>query len=296
MSSIPGVVVNLSVMARGDTSPILLVFFAHENRREKRMSWFGKIIGGTLGLFVGGPIGAIGGAALGHFMFDRHDEGGGAFGWGEQIGAGQRQRVFTTEQTQATYFVALFSMLGKLAKADGTVSQAEGEAFKAMLKQMPLNRDQRQFAINIFNEAKRSPYSIEDFARQFRQITAGRTEIHTQMVDMLYQLAAVDQHLHEQEERAIRSVSRILGLSDSQVDGIKAKYFEEAGSHYQVLGISPSASDDEVRKAYRELARQYHPDTVVSKGLPEEFVTFAHTRFKEIQAAYDSIKKERGIR
>jgi DnaJ like chaperone protein len=262
------------------------------------MSWFGKIVGGTLGLFVGGPIGAIGGAALGHYVFDREaDEqaGGAARGWGEQVGGGRWQQVRTQEQAQATYFVALFSMLGKLAKADGTVSQAEGEAFKAMLKQMPLGRDQRQFAINIFNEAKRSPYSIEDFADQFRQITGGRPEIHTQMVDMLYQIAAVDQHLHEREEEAIRSVSRILGLSDDQVDGIKAKYFEATGEHYKVLGISADASDDAVRSAYRELARKYHPDTVVSKGLPEEFVQFAHKRFQEIQAAYESIKAERNM-
>ncbi|MFP4566565.1 MAG: TerB family tellurite resistance protein [Spirochaetaceae bacterium] len=259
------------------------------------MSWFGKIVGGTLGLFVGGPIGAIGGAALGHYVFDRGDgTAGGGFA-GERIGAGRPHPFSLREQAQATYFVALFSMLGKLAKADGTVSRAEGEAFKNMLRQMPLSHAQREFAVNIFNEAKRSPYSIEDFARQFQQITAGRPEIHTQMVDMLYQLAAVDQHLHEQEEAAIRSVSRILGLNDRQVDGIKAKYFDAAGSHYEVLGISPSASDDDVRRAYRELARQYHPDTVVSKGLPEEFVDFAHTRFKEIQAAYEAIKQERGM-
>ena len=259
------------------------------------MSWFGKIVGGTLGLFVGGPIGAIGGAALGHFMFDRAE--GAGFGWQEQLGghgAGW-QRVTTQEQAQATYFVALFSLLGKLAKADGTVSQAEGEAFKAMVNQMPLGREQRQFAINIFNEAKRSPYSIEDFARQFRDITPGRTEIHTQMVDMLYQIAAVDEHLHEQEEAAIRSVSRILGLSDRQVDGIKAKYFDDTAAHYKVLGISSDATDDEVRSAYRELAREYHPDAVVSKGLPEEFVNFAHRRFQEIQNAYEEIKKERNM-
>jgi DnaJ like chaperone protein len=259
------------------------------------MSWFGKIVGGTLGLFVGGPIGAIGGAALGHFMFDRGE--GAGFGWQEQLGGhgGGAQRVTTQEQAQATYFVALFSLLGKLAKADGTVSQAEGEAFKAMLNQMPLSREQRQFAVNIFNEAKRSPYSIEDFARQFRDITPGRTEIHTQMVDMLYQIAAVDQHLHEQEEAAIRSVSRILGLSEHQVNGIKAKYFDDTAAHYNVLGISSEATDDEVRSAYRELARQYHPDTVVSKGLPEEFVNFAHKRFQEIQNAYEEIKKERNM-
>ena len=258
------------------------------------MSWFGKIVGGTLGLFVGGPIGAIGGAALGHYVFDRGgDQAGGGFA-GERIGGGQ-PGFSSREQAQATYFVALFSMLGKLAKADGTVSRAEGEAFKNMVRQMPLSHDQREFAINVFNEAKRSPYSIEDFARQFQQITAGRPEIHTQMVDMLYQLAAVDQHLHEQEEAAIRSVSRILGLNDRQVDGIKAKYFDAAGSHYEVLGIPASSSDDEVRKAYRELARKYHPDTVVSKGLPEEFVDFAHTRFKEIQAAYEAVKRERNM-
>ena len=259
------------------------------------MSWFGKIVGGTLGLFVGGPIGAIGGAALGHYMFDRGEGQDAGFGWGEQVGAGQRQRVSTREQAQAAYFVALFSMLGKLAKADGTVTEAEGRAFKSMLSQMPLNHEQRQFAINIYNEAKRSPYSIEDFAHQFSQITAGRAEIHTQMIDMLYQIAAVDQHLHENEEAAIRSVSRILGLSDSQVDGIKAKYFQDTGSHYEVLGISPSASDEDVRKAYRELAREYHPDTVVSKGLPEEFVNFAKKRFQEIQASYEAIKQERNM-
>lgn len=260
------------------------------------MSWFGKVVGGTLGLFVGGPIGAIGGAALGHFVFDRGDiQQSTGWGWGEQLGGGPRFRVTTQEQAQATYFVALFSMLGKLAKADGTVSRAEGEAFKAMVNQMPLSADQRKFAINVFNEAKRSPYSIEDFAEQFSRITAGRGEIHTQMIDMLYQLAAVDQHLHENEEAAIRSVSRILGLSDDQVDGIKAKYFESVGEHYKVLGISPSSSDEEVRQAYRELARQYHPDAVVSKGLPEEFTEFAHKRFKEIQNAYEAIKKERGL-
>jgi len=258
------------------------------------MSWFGKIVGGTLGLFVGGPIGAIGGAALGHYVFDR-GEGVERLGFGGQTAGGQGFRATTQEQAQAAYFIALFSMLGKLAKADGTVSRAEGEAFKSMVHQMPLSSDQRKFAINVFNEAKRSPYSIEEFAEQFRRITAGRQEIHIQMIDMLYQLAAVDQHLHENEEAAIRSVSRILGISEDQVDGIKAKYFESAGEHYKVLGISPSSSDEEVRRAYRELARQYHPDTVVSKGLPEEFVDYAHKRFKEIQSAYEAIKKERGL-
>jgi DnaJ like chaperone protein len=259
------------------------------------MSWYGKIVGGALGLFVGGPIGAIAGAALGHYAFDRGGvQAGGGFAGG-RIGGGGQQRFSIREQAQAAYFVALFSMLGKLAKADGTVSREEGEAFKNMLRQMPLSHAQREFAINVFNEAKRSPYSIEDFARQFQQITAGRPEIHTQMVDMLYQLAAVDQHLHEQEEAAIRSVSRILGLNEQQVDGIKAKYFDDAASHYEVLGIPASSSDEEVRKAYRELARKYHPDTVVSKGLPEEFVDFAHKRFKEIQAAYEAVKSERNM-
>lgn len=262
------------------------------------MSWFGKIVGGTLGLFVGGPIGAIGGAALGHYVFDRQEDGeraGASFGWGERVEDRHPGRAANREQAQAAYFVALFSMLGKLAKADGTVSQAEGEAFKAMLNQMPLNAEQRQFAINVFNESKRSPYSIEDFAKQFRDITQGRTEIHTQMVDMLYQIAAVDEHLHDQEEAAIRSVSRILGLSDDQVEAIKSRYFDKFGEHYKVLGISSDASDEEVRSAYRELARTYHPDTVVSKGLPEEFVNFAHKRFQEIQNAYDAVKKERNM-
>lgn len=239
---------------------------------------------------MGGPLGAIGGAALGHILFDRQHGESGA-GAQARPGGGFAGR----EQAQAAYFVALFSILGKLAKADGTVSKEEGEAFKDLLSRLRLNEQQRDFAIRIFNESKSSSYSIEDFARQYQQLSGGRIEVLTQMIDMLYFIAAADGHLAPQEEEAIKSVAGIFRLSDTQVSGIKARYFTETNKYYKVLGLDPNCSDEELRSAYRDLVRQYHPDTVVSKGLPDEFVDFAKKRFQEIQEAYENIKKERNL-
>jgi len=264
------------------------------------MSWFGKIVGGTIGLMLGGPIGAMGGAALGHFFFDKQDSGGfgGAFGAGQ---AGGRPGYmpgggFTNqERIQASYFVALFSMFGKIAKADGLVTRHEGDLVVRFIDQMGLSGQQREFAIRVFNEAKDSPYSAEDFARQFYQLTAGNSNIHLNMIDMLFQVASADGTIHELEEQMIRRIADVFRLGPQQYDSIRSKYVQDTDRYYKILGCSPSSSDEEIRTAYRKLVREFHPDTVTSKGLPEEFVKFATRRFREIQEAYEEIKKERNM-
>ncbi len=272
------------------------------------MSWFGKIVGGTIGLMLGGPLGAIGGAALGHYFVDKPEEqvsgraGGAGFGGGQfrggpfgGFGRGAFGGFTTVERIQATYFVAVFSILGKIAKADGTVTKAEGDLVLRFIEQMGLQGQSRQFAIDVFNEAKSSPYSVEDLAGQLFQISAGRREIHLNFIDMLFQIAVADGVLRDTEESMIRRVARVLHLDESTMESIKRKYQNTADAAYRSLGVTPEADNDEIRDAYRKLVRENHPDRVIAKGMPEEFVQFATRRFQEIQDAYETIKRERGI-
>lgn len=269
------------------------------------MSWFGKIVGGTIGLMFGGPLGAIAGAAAGHYFYDRGQQGDGGGGWafGPGAGTGRFERqghgfgggYSAQERAQAGYFVAVFSIFGKIAKADGTITKQEGDLVMRFLDQMGVQGEQRQFAIDIFNNAKDSPYSAEDFARQFAELTRGRREIHLNLIDMLFQIALADGALDDAEETMIHSVARTIGIDEQQVASIQGKYGATADKAYKVLGVDPNASDDEVRAAYKKLVNDYHPDKITSKGLPEEFVQFATKRFQEIQDAYESVKKQRGM-
>lgn len=297
------------------------------------MSWFGKMIGGSIGLTIGGPLGAVVGAVIGHNLFDKDSRGpqrrrrvewdaddgrtggrsrgtGYSYQRSSATGSGSSSRTsggtgYGTssrsssasglEQKQAAYFLALFSILGKLAKADGRVTREEGEAVVTFLDRMGVTGDERQFAIRVFNEAKDARYDVSDFARQFAEMTAGQHDLRSSMVDMLFQIAIADNEFHPAEEAIINRVAEILGISASQRDSIRARYIGNAEHAYAVLGLSDAASDDEVRAAYRQLVQEYHPDRIVAQGMPQEFVEYATGRFQEIQTAWDQIKRARNL-
>ncbi|MEX2442918.1 MAG: TerB family tellurite resistance protein [Alkalispirochaeta sp.] len=258
------------------------------------MSWFGKMVGGTIGLVLGGPLGAIAGGAIGHHLFDKeHPEetsrAGGTFG------GGGFARSSVAEQRQMTFFLALFSILGKLAKADGRVSREEGEQIVAFLDQMNVSGEQRSFAIRVFNEAKDSSYSVEDFAQQFAEFSRGRHDLRSSMMDMLFRIALADGEFHPAEDAMIASVAQILGISNQELQTIRERYVATAHQAYATLGVNPDADDDEVKGAYRKLVHEHHPDRIVSEGMPEEFVEYATRRFQEIQDAWQTIRKERNL-
>lgn len=258
------------------------------------MSWFGKMVGGTIGLMMGGPLGAIAGGAIGHHLFDKEHPPADP-GSGRPIGNGGFSRSSAAEQRQMTFFLALFSILGKLAKADGRVSQEEGEQIVSFLDQMNVHGEQRSFAIRVFNEAKDSPYSAEDFARQFADFSRGRHDLRSSMMDMLFQIALADGELHPAEDAMITSVAQILGISNQELQAIRERHVATSHKAYATLGISPDADDDEVKSAYRKLVQEHHPDRIVSEGMPEEFVEYATQRFQEIQDAWQTIRKERNL-
>ena len=264
------------------------------------MAWFGALLGGAVGFMLGGPLGAIGGAALGHFFMDRGSQRGDTRGYSSYSSPFLRQgggygQAATVERVQASYFVAVFSIFGKIAKADGVVTKQEGEMVRRFVDQMGIRGEQREFALRVFNEARNSSYSVRELATQFYQLTYGRREIHTNFIDMLYQIAGADGVIHPREEELIREVAATIHVTADIMEAIRARYGDTIDADYTLLGISPDSSDAEVRSAYRRLAAEHHPDRIIAKGMPEEFVAFATKRFQAIQGAYEHIAHARKL-
>ena len=252
------------------------------------MSWLGKIIGGTMGLFLGGPLGLIAGVAFGN-LFDS---------------AGRVRTdsasISTTDQTQMVFFVGAFSMLAKVATSDGSmVAQERAKVEEFITKDLRLSGQERQAAVNVFNAALTSSGTFEQFALQFYQNFASERTILELLMDVLVRVAAADGTITPPEKNLIDSAAHIFRIPDSLLASIINRYSSQSASPskaYSVLHLTKSATDEDVKKAYRKLSIEFHPDTIASKGLPEEFTRFATEKFRAIQDAYESIKKERGMK
>lgn len=260
------------------------------------MSWWGKLIGGTFGFMLGGPLGALLGAALGH-NFDRGlgDFRSGNFGFGVDV-----------EQIQSAFFTATFSMMGYLAKADGLVTRDEIAMAETVMRQMHLSSQQKKVAISLFDRGKAQDFPVDEVLTQFRQVCHRRTNLLQMFLEILIATALADGAIHGVEKRILQETAEALGFSRAQLEAILQR--QQAGAHlqgqrpdsaaaladaYKLLGVSKSASDAEVKKAYRRLISQHHPDKLVSKGLPEEMMALANKKTMEIKEAYELIKKSR---
>jgi DnaJ like chaperone protein len=247
------------------------------------MGWLGKIVGGTLGFALGGPLGAIAGAALGH-TFDASNE------------QYSRARLSYHEESQMTFFVATFSMLAKVASADGRISEEEIRALEDfMAHELNLTPESKRFAVEIFETALNSPMAFEDFAHQFYNQFHNQPRFLDLMIDMLVRLSVADGTMSESEEKLIRSAARIFHFSEQKYTELKSRYAPDFEKYYAILGTNSKASNDEIKRQYRKLVKEYHPDKIASKGLPEEFTKFANDKFREIQEAYDAVKQERNL-
>jgi DnaJ like chaperone protein len=250
------------------------------------MGWLGKVVGGTIGFALGGPLGAIAGTAFGH-MFDAD---------GEQYYSDERPSLSSDERAQMTFFVASFSMLAKLAKADNRVSDEEIRTVENfMAHDLNLNTESRNFAINIFRAALDSPETFQDFARQFHDQFRYQPRLLEMMIDILMRVSMADGTISEIENSLIRDAVRIFNFSEDAYSKLTLSHVQDVEKYYAILGSTRDDSDQEIKSRYRKLVQEYHPDKIASKGLPEEFNKFAHDKFREIQEAYDVVKKERGM-
>lgn len=260
------------------------------------MGWIGKLIGGAMGLAIGGPLGMIAGIAFGN-LFDRAGQLS-----GQQEGSipfGDMNRLSAEQQSQMVFFVGAFSMLARIATVDGRLLPEEQQKVEEFIQRdLKLDMQSRQAALRVFNAALTGGGTFEQFATQFYQNFAHEPALLELMVDILVRVAVADGVLNDSEDRLITVAARIFRISDALLVNIKRRHtsFTAAPSKaYAVLGLQPGAPIEEIKKAYRKLSIEFHPDTVASKGLPEEFTTFATEKFRSIQEAYDTIKKERNI-
>lgn len=260
------------------------------------MACFGKIIGGLLGLSLGGPIGMIAGMAFGN-LFDNAEPYSQNASSTKYYEFGHR-RMNRIEQRNMLFFVGVFSLLARLTQADSKVSNEERAAVNKFIDEdLHLDAASKDAARRVFEAALVNEGTVEQFAKQLYSGFSHDQAILQLTIDALFKVGISDGSLSIEEENLIKQVIAIFRFSPSYFDGMKNKYSTSNSleSAYMTLGINKNVTDSEVKKAYRKLSIEYHPDTIASKGLPEEFSNFATQKFREIQQAYEKIKKERNF-
>ncbi len=260
------------------------------------MSIWGKIIGGGTGFILGGPIGALLGVLAGHGV-DRvrnsekkilSKESGNYV----DLDTNLKEKIFAT---------GVIALAAKIAKADGKVSVDEIKKFKEIFEYRL--EDEKTISL-IFNEAKKSSDGYESYAKQLVETFPNNPLILYEVVNALFAISFVDGYLHKNEERIIKDISKIFGISSSTYYSIKASYttdnniknsesLDELSKAYAVLGLSSDVTDKGLDKAYKILIKDYHPDRLVGYGLPRDFIDLANNRLAKINASYDYIKSNR---
>ena len=276
--------------------------------RRAKMGLLGTLVGGSLGFMMFGPLGAIVGGAIGANLGEPAIRGpfGGATQSGSMSyggnGGGPYARygspVRDPRQAQQAFLVAMISLAAKVAKADGRVTAEEVRSFDAFLRdRLGMPAEDRRVAARLFNEARDSTVPAEEFARQVRALIGHDPARLRDLVSLLMSVAAADRRIGSEEDRLLRSIARELGLTARDYEEAAAMFQPRSNvdASYAVLGLTRDASDDEVKKAYRRLAREYHPDVVANKGMGEDFQKFADEKMRAINAAYDAVKEARGL-
>lgn len=260
-------------------------------------NWTGKIIGAAIGLFSGGIFGLFLGLLVGN-VFD-------------QLTARQLPKGQARGANQNVFFRVTFLVMGQLAKSDGRVTEEEISQARFIMDQMGLNEAQRKEAIGYFTEGKSPHIDLDKELQQLMRAVGHRGSLIQMFLEIQLSVAYADGQLSLQEKHLLDKVCRIMGISALQFQFIHARVkasqeqfrgqFNRDFAHseselktaYGVLGVTESATDAELKKAYRKLMSQHHPDKLVAKGLPEEMMKLAKEKAQEIQTAYDKIKKAR---
>lgn len=242
------------------------------------MSIWGKFGGAAAGFLLGGgPIGALLGALAGHFLIDREIP---SLEPGEAPGI-----VFT---------IAMIALAAKMAKADGTVTAEEIETFHRLFR---VPAKEQPNVDRIFRLAQQDTAGYEAYAAQVSKVLAGNPALLEDILDGLFEIAKADGVFHPGEAQFLERVADIFGFTPNAYRRIRAAHIgPDKGDPYVVLGVDYDASDEEVKSTYRMLVRENHPDKLMARGVPEEFISLATDKLATINTAFDKIEKERGRR
>jgi DnaJ like chaperone protein len=259
------------------------------------MGYWGKIIGGMAGFAMGGPFGAVVGAALGHAA-----DNGGISNLGFSFGnnnamlnparlaamLGRRDQVFS---------ICVVVLAAKLAKCDGPVKREEIDAFKRHFR-IPAGavRDIGR----LFDQAREDEGGFESYAIQLGEAFADNRGVLEDVLSALYVIARADGPVNGYEQEFLTKVHRRFGLEQGaweRAKGSVPRPAADAPDPYAVLGVARSASDEAIRATWKKLVRENHPDSLASRGVPAEFIARATDKVAQINAAWDRIKRERGL-
>ena len=230
-----------------------------------------QILWGTLGWAFGGPIGGI----LGVIFAGSNDQG----------------TYKQVKQSQAgDFMVSLLVLFAKVMKADGKLLKSELDNVKNFIRRH-LSRQQSQVFIKMFQEILKQEYRTAEVCKQIQRSMDHPSRL--ELMHVLFGLSASDGEIHPEEIRVIHTIAGYLNINNKDYESIKAIFIKDMDSAYKILEIDSSASDGEVKKAYRKMAVKYHPDKVAHLG--KEIQRTAEEKFKAVSDAYNEIKKQRNI-
>ena len=261
---------------------------------------FAKWIGGAIGWSFGGPIGAIIGLAIGSFVDNLTNNGTPLLG-DRQTGRQQRdpyrtmpnygQRTSRPKTQSGDFEVSLLILASIVIKADGKQDERELDFVRQQFTNM-YGKDRANKAFELFKRISKQNISTRQVCTQIRQMMDHASRL--QLLHFLFGIAKADGFVTEDELRQIYTITGYLGISNRDYESIEAMFYNTSDNAYKILEIDKSVSDDAVKKAYRTMAKKYHPDRVGHLG--KEHQEGAEAKFRQVQEAYEHIQKERGFK
>jgi len=210
---------------------------------------------------------------------------------------GELARVFGLDrsvepQNDIAFTIAVIALSAKMARVDGVVSPLEMQAFRQVFQTRP---EEERNVKRVFNLAQQDVAGYETYADEIARLLKDNKKLLQDVLEGLMYVAAVDGALHPDEDAFLAEVARRFGFSPSEFQFFRARFVVDHGNPYDALRLSPQATDEEIKRQYRKLVADNHPDKLMGRGVPAEFVEIATRKLAAINAAYDVIAKERGL-
>ena len=210
---------------------------------------------------------------------------------------GELARVFGLDRSvepenDIAFTIAVIALSAKMARVDGIVSPLEMQAFKQVFQTAP---EEEGNVKRVFDLAKQDVAGYDSYADEIAKLLKDNRKLLQDVLEGLLYVAAVDGALHPEEDALLADVARRFGFSPSEFRFFRARFVADQASPYDALRLSPSATDEEIRRQYRKLVVDNHPDKLMGRGVPAEFVEIATRKLAAINAAYDVIARERGL-
>lgn len=212
---------------------------------------------------------------------------------GESVGS-FLQAVITSKpalpEKSVAFTIGMIALGAKMAKADGVVTEDEIAAFKQVFH---VPDHELSGVARVFNLAKKDTAGFETYARQMSKLFEAQSVILEDVLDGLFHIAKADNAFHPGEHGFLRQVAEIFGFSHAEFARIRARHVDVADDPWLILGVSRDAKEDDIKRRYRELVREYHPDKHIAAGVPEEMIEIATERLQKVNEAYDKIMREK---